>query len=253
VPERAGLRGVSAGEVVAADAVRDLLYESSMTRTHLGLAALLVTLVTVRAAHADVPPPAGQKAVSYTFTLRGLPESGDPMIVAYPCGTSGGAPDDVLLPVAPGARNTVGRRGGECVLYATSRSAYDAWAKGDGGLDGGRESKRAFVAAARKCTGGPTPTFYISASDGRSSVDEVLDVTRLDAEACTVTSTNPPAAGGETGRGTDSGGAGDGGAAGAGKSGGCAVSAPGDAGGALYALGGLGLVALVARRRRTRS
>lgn len=67
--------------------------------------ALLLAL-----AFADVPPPLGQKRVTYTVEVLGAPADGPQALVVYPWSLSGGAPTAELGVVPPTGALEIGRR-----------------------------------------------------------------------------------------------------------------------------------------------
>jgi hypothetical protein len=159
---------------------------------------LLLSSSIAPLARADTPPPPGEKDVGYSFALHGLKKRPESVVFAYPCGSSSGAPQAEHRLLEDGVPVSVGRRGGECTLYTTSKARYDEWAKTytathafeDPALD-------ALAKGSSKCAGGPSPVFRVAATDPRSSVEENLDVVELGADKCEVkprTASTDPAA-----------------------------------------------------------
>lgn len=60
----------------------------------------LLAVLLAGPARADVPPPAGQKSVSYEIVVDGLPTDGSSLVV-YPWSSSNGAPTAELAVVGP--------------------------------------------------------------------------------------------------------------------------------------------------------
>jgi hypothetical protein len=147
-------------------------------------AALLLSAVTPEAS-ADVPPPAGLKRVGFSFSVKGLASAPDRVLFAYPCGTSNGAPIIEHVKIEEGASVAVGRRGGGCPIYSIAKTAYETWAKDYKPTHTMEDpALQTLASQAMKCTGGPTPMFELSTSDGRGSIAQTLTVKTLDATAC---------------------------------------------------------------------
>lgn len=158
-------------------------------RRSLLAAAALATLSTFAASsRADLPPEDGTRNVGYSFSVRGLAKAPDRVIVAYPCGTSNGAPDNVLVRLEEGRSVPVGRRGGECALFSLSREDYEAEAKALEGGDADKARLDALVAKGKRCDGGPTPDHILPKDDTRGEIAEVLEVKALSATECVVAS-----------------------------------------------------------------
>lgn len=161
-------------------------------------ATLVGTLSSL--AHADLPPPNGQKYVSYTFTVTGLAAAPDQVLFAFPCGTSAGAPIAQHQKIDEGKSVTVGRRGGGCTVYTISKAKYDAFAAtykptnigSDPALD-------ALAKDSVKCDGGPNPKFDLPSSDPRDVIADTYAVKTLTAAACALSTTTPPPPPGPTG------------------------------------------------------
>jgi len=167
------------------------------------VACALGLVLSSAAAHADVAPPPGQKQVGFSFTVKGIP-AGDRALFAYPCGQSSGAPMAEYQRIDEGKPLSVGRRGGGCAIYSIEKAKLDEFAKtykptmsaSDPALDG-------LAGQAVKCTGAPSPMFVLASTDKRTSVEETLKVTALDATTCTIVSEAAAApAGTGTGTGT---------------------------------------------------
>ncbi|HEU4410129.1 MAG TPA: hypothetical protein VFS43_33045 [Polyangiaceae bacterium] len=144
------------------------------------------------AARADLPPPDGLKYVGYSFTVTGLAAAGDRVLFAYPCGGSSGAPVAEHQKLEEGRAVSVGRRGGNCTVYAISKASYDAFLARYKPTNGYQDpALDALAKGATKCAGGPTPTFQLATSDPRSSVNESLAVRAVTETQCALTSTTP--------------------------------------------------------------
>jgi hypothetical protein len=153
--------------------------------------ALLLTAVPA-VARADVLPE-GKKYIPYSFTVRGIATTPDRVVFAYPCGTSSGTPYVEHMRIEDGKQVSPGSRGGACTLYTTTKAAYDEFIAGytptkkmqDEALD-------TFAKSSLKCTGAPSPTFFIPEGDSHTRYDEVLDAKQVDGSKCVFTSSNPP-------------------------------------------------------------
>ena len=153
------------------------------------LALGLAFLASARSVRADLAPPDDQKYVGYSFSVTGLSKAPDRVVFAFPCGTSSGAPIAEQTLVKDGYPVSVGRRGGECKLYSTTKTAYDEWIKTYTPSGSFQDPKvEAFLKTTTECKGKPTPTFVIPKTDTRSSIEEVLEVVTLTADACVVRS-----------------------------------------------------------------
>jgi hypothetical protein len=140
--------------------------------------------------YADVAPPPGQKSVRYFIEAKGLAAFSDRVLLAYPCGTSSGAPDRVLRLLEEGKKTEVGRRGGDCKLYGAQKADYDRWAAENPGAGQGsftNDAADAFVNTLVACAGGVTPVFVLKESDPRTEVVETITVKALDGSRCEVT------------------------------------------------------------------
>jgi hypothetical protein len=156
----------------------------------LSLPSLLVAgalLAAASSARADLPPPDGTKFVGFAFKVDNLASFKDFALLAYPCGTSDGRPTAEMAELAEGTPVPVGRRGGNCKLYAMPRADLDAWKKG---VTGNREEAMDALfksAKVRACTGAPDIVHTLPTSDPRSTVIQTLHVAQLDAAACSIT------------------------------------------------------------------
>jgi hypothetical protein len=159
------------------------------------LSALAVASSLTASARADLPPPDDERNVGYSFSVRGLSAAPDRVLLSYPCGSSNGAPSRELAVIEEGRPVQVGRRGGDCPLYAMARAEYEEWAKTyvqKGEMENAEAD--ALIAKATKCAGAPTPTFTVSKDDARESLSETLEVKKLSATECVVASTGVPTA-----------------------------------------------------------
>jgi MYXO-CTERM domain-containing protein len=141
-------------------------------------------------ASADLPPPDGRKYVDYGFRIENLSAFPQHVLLAFPCGTSSGAPQVEHVVVTDGTTVSVGRRGGSCELFAMKRADYEAWKATykqstdrfqDPELDKLFKSDRVV-----KCSAKPTPSFELDKSDPRSAVLETLRVEKIDDTTCTI-------------------------------------------------------------------
>jgi len=149
--------------------------------------AVLVGLTVVAAgARADLAIP-GQNSVEYSFKVTGLPAAGDLVLLAYPCGSSNGRPSTNVRKIDEGVAVSVGRRGGDCALYVTSKAKYAAFTATYKPTDSYEDKPLAdFMGKATKCKGAPTPTHFVSDPDRRKSIEESLVVKTMTATACEV-------------------------------------------------------------------
>jgi hypothetical protein len=226
-------------------------------KTALVLAALSLSSMMSSFASADLPPPTGQKQVGWSLTVKGI-TAADRVLFAYPCGHSDGAPMAEHQKIEDGKPISAGRRGGSCAIYSIDKAKYEEWAKSYKPQMGSSDPELEKLAAqSTKCTGAtPSPNFYLASTDKRTVIEDVMKVTGLDATKCTlevVPASLPPATTGNAApTSTSSSSSGSGSPAPAAKSG-CAFapsssSRAGAGAGAGVIL--LGLVALLARRRR---
>lgn len=153
------------------------------------VAALLVTTALPMTALADVAPPDGIKRVGFSFTVAGVSAAKDHALVAFPCGTSNGAPQDEMAVISEGASVPVGRRGGECALYAIKKADLEAFTKADP-MVVHDEAKLGELFKSNKvvaCTGSKvTPDHELPDSDPRSEISQTLKVSKLDDTGCII-------------------------------------------------------------------
>jgi MYXO-CTERM domain-containing protein len=153
------------------------------------IASLLVLLglnIVAASARADLAIP-GQNSVEYSFKVTGLPAAGDLVLLAYPCGSSSGRPSTNVHKIDEGVAVTVGRRGGDCALYVTSKAKYAAFSATYKPTDSYEDKPLAdFMGKATKCKGAPKPTHFVSDPDRRKSIEESLVVKTMTASACEV-------------------------------------------------------------------
>ncbi len=195
-----------------------------------------LALAAARPAAADLPPPDGEKFVGYQFKVTGIPAGAGRVLVAYPCGTSNGAPIAEFRRLEEGTPVDVGRRGGTCEIYAVEQAAFDAFAASYQPSDvmGHDPAVDALTGAGVKCAGGPQPQFVLPSRDDRDVIAQAFAVAALDATTCTLTAA-----------------AGNAAAAPAPAQTGCrGCAAPGDATGPLALLAIFGGGAVLRRRRR---
>jgi hypothetical protein len=159
------------------------------------VAALFALTCSAPSARADVPPPDGSRYVGYSFTVTGLAAAGDRVLFAYPCGSSNGAPVAEYRKVEEGRAVSVGRRGGGCTIYATSKASFDAFAATYRPANGVQDpALDALAKGAVKCSGGPSPSFRLPTSDSRSSIEETFAVRAVTDAECVLASTTPTTA-----------------------------------------------------------
>lgn len=158
-------------------------------KASLALAAVAGSLLITSAARADVAPPEGIKRVDYRFTVTGLAAFKDWALLAFPCGTSNGAPMDEMVLLGDDVPVAVGRRGGSCPLYAMKRADFDAWVKAN--PDGPNHDKAMGDLFKSKqvvaCNGArPTPEHSLPDSDPRDAIKQAFKVAKLDADGCVI-------------------------------------------------------------------
>lgn len=163
------------------------------------VASAALAAVVGQSARADVAPPEGIKRVDYRFTVTNVTAFKDYALLAFPCGTSNGAPMDEMVLVGEDVPVAVGRRGGGCPFYAIKRADFDAWIKAN--PDGPNHDKAMGELFKSKqvvaCTGAkPSPEFELPDADRRDSIKQAFKVTKLDAEGCVVAAADvlPPTA-----------------------------------------------------------
>jgi MYXO-CTERM domain-containing protein len=147
-------------------------------------------LVTTTAL-ADLPPPDGQKFVSYAFQVQNAKSFPDWVLVAYPCSESDGAPMPGARVISDGQSVSVGRRGGTPALYRMKRTDYDANQATFKRSGPGEDSKPLEMLFASdkvvKCTGAaPTPSHLLAKSDPRTSIVQTLRADAVDATGCKI-------------------------------------------------------------------
>jgi MYXO-CTERM domain-containing protein len=205
-------------------------------------AALVVATLGASDARADLPPPEGTKFVGFSFKVENLAQAKDFVLLAYPCSQSSGVPVRKMAVIQDGAVVDVGRRGGDCKLYAMARADFDAWRKGTPGDEGDAVDALFTGGAVRACTGGPEVKATLPTSDSRDRILQGLRVAKLDATGCSITGASAPATPASATPPTETP---------PGKSGCAGCSVDGSPLGPGSMAGLLAMVALAARRRRT--
>jgi MYXO-CTERM domain-containing protein len=141
-------------------------------------------------AHADLPPPDGQKFVGYAFQVQGLSPQKDWVLLAFPYSASNGRPTEEYAELADGKPVSVGRRGGSPKLYAMKRADYETFKKGYKAPQDDYEDPalRALFASDKvvRCDAAPSPVHQLPKSDAREDVVETLTLVSIDAKACHV-------------------------------------------------------------------
>jgi hypothetical protein len=139
-------------------------------------------------ARADLPPPDGQKFVSYAFRVEGLAAFPEHVLLAFPWSLSSGRPTEEHAVVEDKKPLSVGRRSGAPKLYSMKRSDYDAWKvsykpPSDNYED--PELKALFVShKVRVCDAAPSVRHVLSTDDSRSEVVEVIRAVAIDDARC---------------------------------------------------------------------
>lgn len=162
---------------------------NSVSNLTLLASAALVACALATSARADVAPPEGIKRVDYRFTVTNVTAFKDYALLAFPCGTSNGAPMDEMVLVGEEVPVAVGRRGGGCPFYGIKRADFDAWVQANpDGPDHDKamgelfKSKQVFACTGEK----PSPEFNLPKEDPRDSIKQAFKVTKLDAEGCVI-------------------------------------------------------------------
>lgn len=165
----------------------------------------LATLALSTRAHADAPPPDGQKYVSFAFKIQGLSAFPDHAIVAWPWSLSNGAPTREFAVITNDTALQVGRRSPTIQLYAVKKTTWETFLQSElGGAQPDNVAKdealTAFLAPpnAGPCNVNPRPTFVLPTSDPRDTVEEVFTAKELGDATCTLerqASTEPVASG----------------------------------------------------------
>jgi len=158
----------------------------SRSRLAIALVCSVAAFSSATSARADLPPPDGQKFVGYGFGVANIDAyAKDYALLAYPCGTSSGAPIAEMAEIQAGANISVGRRGGNCQLYVMARADFEAWKKqgdkSENALDVLFKSSKV-----RSCTGGPNIRHQLPKSDSRDGITETLKISKLDAKDCVI-------------------------------------------------------------------
>lgn len=149
------------------------------------LSVLAIALLAAAPARADVAPEPGRKRVGFSFVVKGLSAAPDRVLFAYPCGDSNGAPIVEHKKIDEGVPLSVGRRGGACTIYSIAKTTYEPWAREYKPTRAMKdEALEKLASQSVKCSGGPTPTFEIASSDARTSIEQILNVTTLNATDC---------------------------------------------------------------------
>jgi hypothetical protein len=166
---------------------------SALVRIVPPLAFALASAATSTEARADLPPPDGTRFVGYDFAVTGVASAKGDAFFAYPCSSSSGVPVLDLQVLEEGKSVSVGRRGGTCEVYRTSKARLDAFlAKREATPRDARDAQlEAFVKSAHKCSGAPALAFSLPTSDPRSGIHETYAVAVKGAD-CTLTPTTPP-------------------------------------------------------------
>lgn len=160
----------------------------AMSRSR-GLWAALAVCSFSLLARADLPPPDGQKFVSYGFSVANVKSFPDYVLLAFPWSLSNGAPTKEHALVEEGKTVRVGRRSQTPKLYAMKRAEYEKWKASyqptheyqDPALDALFSGKQVIP-----CGIELTPKTMIEKSDPREEVVEALRVESIDAAACRV-------------------------------------------------------------------
>jgi hypothetical protein len=152
----------------------------------LALAAVIALPLT---AHADAPPPDGQKYVGFQFKVQGL--SADQLLVAYPWSLSGGAPTREHTVVRGEAPVSVGRRSPTVQLYAVDKAAWERFEaealkkveyqspEYHAALDGFLKAPNA-----APCNVQPNDQHMLPTSDPRETIEEVLVAKTVSPSSC---------------------------------------------------------------------
>jgi hypothetical protein len=155
-------------------------------RLALALVPLTLTCLSAPPARADLAPPDDTKYVGFEFVVKGAPTSGDLVLVAYPCSTSNGAPMREAKAIGDGPVS-VGRRGGDCRLFAAPRADFEKLVASLPQDRAPRDAAlKSFFDKAKECEGKPSLTFALPKRDPRDVVREELTVVELSAARCKI-------------------------------------------------------------------
>jgi hypothetical protein len=168
----------------------------------------LATLALAAPSRADHPPPDGQKYVGYAFKIQGLSAFPDHVVVAWPWSASNGVPTREFAVLSNDMPLQVGRRGPSIELFAVKKTTWETFLQNElGGAQPDNVAKAealtAFLAPpnAVPCNAKPRPTFVLSSSDPRKTVEEVFTAKQLGDTTCMLErqASNEPVASGCSG------------------------------------------------------
>lgn len=151
--------------------------------------ALSATLALPLAAHADAPPPDGQKYVGFQFKVQGL--TADHLLVAYPWSLSGGAPTREHTVVRGDKPVSIGRRSPTVQLYAVDKAAWERFETES--LNRVEYQSPEYHAAlegflkapnAAPCNVQPNDQHMLPTSDPRDTIEEVLVAKTISSTSC---------------------------------------------------------------------
>src|SRR5262249_9670395 len=128
-------------------------------------------------ARADLPPPDGQKFVSYAFRVENVKAFSDWVLLAYPCSGSSGVPMMEAQLVTDSQPLGVGRRGGMPELYRMKKTDYEASKTvidHKAPSTDGKELEALFQSPkVAKCTGAkPSPQHVLAKTDPRDAITQ---------------------------------------------------------------------------------
>ncbi|MBK9263226.1 MAG: hypothetical protein IPM54_25920 [Polyangiaceae bacterium] len=156
--------------------------------------ALALALFSPAFARADVPPPDGQRRVSYRFRVDGVAKlSPDHIIVVYPWSLSNGAPTREQTVAPDGEWVSVGRRSYRPELHVVRKADYEEFVKTHVAPEGREQDDPAldaFLSKGAKCNLGPMPNHTISEDDPRSAVEEIFVAQTISDTSCVLTRVN---------------------------------------------------------------
>ena len=140
-------------------------------------------------AHADAPPPSGQKYVDYQFKVQGL--GADQQLVAWPWSLSNGAPTREYAVISNDTPIYVGRRSPNVQLFAVDKTKWQAFVSErldnkPPRTDEERAALDAFLTAphAARCNVHPNDQHMLPTSDPRDVIEEVFVAKTVNPTSC---------------------------------------------------------------------
>lgn len=146
-------------------------------------------------AHADAPPPSGQKYVGYQFKVQGL--GAEQQLVAWPWSLSNGSPTREYAVISDDTPVSVGRRSPTIQLFAVDKAKWQAFATERLGnqppqTDEDRAALDAFLANAVRCNVHPNDQHVLPTSDPRDTIEELFVAKSVSPTSCVLEATPQP-------------------------------------------------------------